>query len=280
MNVSVAVIDFTRKVFGSRATARWLAFGAGAFLAVTLAGGCKNPKPTPAAKTPGTGGYKAPPVPYVVGKMETADDAAEPSVKLNVAVDPATSTRDLERLLNYFDKERYAHYDLVWVNVYFDVAKARSPDVNADALVASLRVNRPAFRELKVSDELGAPEGLGDQPEVTTPTEEVLYLGNRGRMFDSTRQAQALLDLMEGKPGHALYRVVWKGPGDMELSYSVAQKMLVRVRTGVSRETWAGMTVDGVKRAARGAGFGGKGRHGGDYSYILETGKEGPPEEG
>lgn len=244
------------------------------------AAGCKEKAQTPTggkAATPE--GYKPPPVPYVVGKLEVDDKAAEPYVHINVAVDAATSARDIERLLNYFDKERYANYDIVWVNVYFDVGKANSPDVNADALVASLRVNRPGFRELKVSEDLGgelAGVGLGgEQPEVTSQTDETMYLGSRGRMFDSTKQAQTLLDFMEDKPGHALYKITWKCPDDMELSYSVTQKMLVRVRSGFSRETWNNMGVEELKRAARGAGFGGRQRHGGDYSYIVEAGKEG-----
>jgi hypothetical protein len=252
----------------------------GTLAAALAAGGCKEKKKTPASGKAATPeGYKPPPVPYVVGKLEVDDEAAEPYVHVNVAVDAATSARDVERLLNYFDKERYANYDIVWVNVYFDVGKANSPDVNADALVASLRVNRPGFRELKISDDLGgdlAGTGLvGDQPEVTTQTEETMYLGSRGRMFDSTKQAQTLLDFMEDKPGHALYKITWKCPDDMELSYSVTQKMLVRVRAGFSRETWNNMTVESIKRAARGAGFGGRQRHGGDYSYIVESGKEG-----
>jgi len=251
-----------------------------AVVAALAAGGCREKgKPPAGGKAAGPEGYKPPPVPYVVGKLEVDDEAAEPSVHVNVAVDAATSPRDIERLLNYFDKERYANYDIVWVNVYFDVGKANSPDVNADALVASLRVNRPGFREIKVSEDLGGePAGtglVGDQPEVTTQTEETMYLGSRGRMFDSTKQAQTLLDFMEDKPGHALYKITWKCPDDMELSYSVTQTMLVRVRAGFSRETWNNMTVEQIKRAARGAGFGGRQRHGGDYSYISEQGKEG-----
>ncbi len=218
-----------------------------------------------------------PPVPYVVGKADFDDDAAEPSVRLRIAVAPATAVKDIERLLNYFEKERYADYDIVWVDVYFDVGKARSPEVDPRAVVATLRVNRPGFRELKVSDDLAAPEVRpGGQPEVTSETEEVLYLGRRGRMFDSTKQAQVLLDLMAEKPGHAIYRVVWQGPMNAELSYSVEQKMLVRARTGVSRETWADISFDELARAARGAGFGGRRRHGGNYTYMRESGQETP----
>jgi len=249
---------------------------------VLLAGACrKDGGKTPTAEA-GAAAYKPPPVAYVIGRLDVADDAAEPSVHLNVVVDPATSARDIERLLNYFDKERYASYDIVWVNVFFDVAKARSLDVNPDALVATLRVNRPGYRELKLSEDLlgeTAALAAGEQPEVTTRTEETLYLGRRGRMFDSTKQAQALLDLMTDKPGHPLYRIVWQGPGEMELSYSVEQKMLVRVRTGVSRETWSGLSVEDIKRAARGAGFGGRQRHGGDYTYSAEAGTGAPTAE-
>ncbi len=220
-------------------------------------------------------GYTPPPVEYVVGKMDVNDDAAEPSVRMNVAVDPSTPAKDIERLLNYFDKERYDEYDIVWVNVYFDVAKARSPEADTLALVATLRVNRPGFRELKLSDDLLDPEGTpGGRPEVTTQTEETLYLGSRGRMFDSGRQAQTLVDLMEDKPGHALYRVVWQSPGNTELTYSVEQEMLVRVRSGVSRETWAEMSYEDLKRAARGAGFGGKRRHGANYVHVRESAGE------
>jgi hypothetical protein len=219
--------------------------------------------------------YTPPPVEYVVGKMEVDDDGAEPSVRMAIAVDPATPARDIERLLTYFDRERYDEFDIVWVDVYFDFAKARSPEADAQALVATLRVNRPGFRELKLSDDLLEPRGAaGGQPEVTTQTEETLYLGRRGRMFDSTKQAQTLVDLMEDKPGHALYRVVWQSPGNTELTYSVEQNMLVRVRTGISRETWAEMSYEDLKRATRGAGFGGKGRHGANYVYLRESGEE------
>jgi len=219
--------------------------------------------------------YTPPPVEYVVGKMDVDDDAAEPSVRMNVAVDPSTTRKDIERLLNYFDKEKYEDYDIVWVDVYFDVARARSPEADASALVATLRVNRPGFRELKVADELaGEGEMPGVQPEVTSQTEETLYLGRRGRMFDSGKQAQALADFMEDKPGYAIYRIVWQSPGNTELTYSVEQELLVRVKTDVSRETWSEMSYEDVKRAARGSGFGGKRRHGANYTFVRESGEE------
>jgi len=235
---------------------------------------CGGPKET--TETAGApADYTPPPVEYVVGKMEVDDAAAEPSVRMSVAVDPATSAADIERLLNYFDKDRYDEYDLVWVDVYFDVAKARSPQVDSTALVATLRVNRPGYRELHLSEDLAAPEEvLGGPPEVTSQTEETLYLGARGRMFDSSKQAQTLLDLMEDKPGHALYRIVWQSPDNTELTYSVEQEMLARVKTGVSRETWAEMSFEDIKRAARGSGFGGKRRHGANYTFVRETGEE------
>ena len=219
--------------------------------------------------------YTPPPVEYVVGKMDVDDEAAEPSVRMNVAVDASTTRKDIERLLNYFDKEKYDEYDIVWINVYFDVARARSPEVDSSALVATLRVNRPGFRELKVFDELAdAGEISGGQPEVMSQTEETLYLGGRGRMFDSGKQAQALADLMEDKPGYAIYRMVWQSPGNTELTYSVEQRMMARVKTGVSRETWSDMSFEDIRRAARGSGFGGKRRHGANYSFVRESGEE------
>ncbi len=219
--------------------------------------------------------YTPPPVEYVVGKMDVDDEAAEPSVRMNVAVDPSTTRKDIERLLNYFDKEKYDEYDIVWINVYFDVARARSPEVDSSALVATLRVNRPGFRELKVSDELAdAGEISGGQPEVISQTEETMYLGRRGRMFDSSKQAQALADLMEDKPGYAIYRIVWQSPGNTELTYSVEQRMMARVKTGVSREAWSDMSFEDIRRAARGSGFGGKRRHGANYSFVRELGEE------
>jgi hypothetical protein len=244
-----------------------------------VAAGCKGGEEGTAETAAPATDYTPPPVEYVVGKMDVDDDAAEPSVRMNIAVDPSTSARDIERLLNYFDKERYDEYDIVWINVYFDVNRARSPEVDAHALVASLRVNRPGFCELEISDDLLSPEGIeGEGPEITSQTEETLYLGNRGRMFDSGRQAQALLDLMEDKPGHAIYRIVWQSPRNTELTYSVEQEMLARVKTGVSRETWSEMSYEDIKRAARGSGFGGKRRHGANYSYIRESGEEGGSE--
>jgi hypothetical protein len=219
--------------------------------------------------------YTPPPVEYVVGKMDVDDDAAEPSVRMSVAVDPSTPRKDIERLLNYFDKDKYDDYDIVWVDVYFDVARARSPEADPAALVATLRVNRPGFRELKVADELAAEgEMPGAQPEVTSQTEETLYLGRRGRMFGSAKQAQALVDFMEDKPGYAIYRIVWQSPGNTELTYSVEQELLVRVKADVSRETWAGMSYEDIRRAARGSGFGGRRRHGADYTFIRESAEE------
>lgn len=248
----------------------WLA--AAAFL---LGAGCRRGGEEAAGTAAPEREYTPPPVEYVVGRMEVDDAAAEPSVRMAIAVDPSTSAKDIERLLTYFDRDRYDKFDIVWVDVYFDVAKARSPEADAQALVATLRVNRPGFREVKLSDDLLEPGGAaGGQPEVTTQTEETLYLGRRGRMFDSTKQAQTLVDLMEDKPGRALYRVVWQGPGNTELTYSVGQTMLVRVRTGVSRETWSEMSYEDLKRATRGAGFGGKGRWGAAYVYIRESGEE------
>ncbi len=241
-------------------------------IGVTVFGACRGGKKVVGKGAPTAEGYRPPPVAYVVGKTDVDKEAAEPSMRMSVAVDPATPTKDIERLLNYFDKERYAGFDIVWVDVYFDVAKAQSPDTNVDALVATLRVNRPGFRELKISDEMtesGPPEG--GQPEVTSETEETVYLGARGRMFDSARQAQTLVDLMEEKPGHSVYRVLWQAPEECELTYSVNQKMLVRVRRGVARETWGDMTLEELKRAARGSGFGGPRRHGGGYSYNPAT---------
>jgi hypothetical protein len=239
-----------------------------------IAAACRPSEEAPETAAPAEE-YTPPPVEYVVGKMDVNDDAAEPSVRLSIAVDPSTPAKDIERLLNYFDKDRYDEYDVVWVDVYFDAGKARSPEADSLAIVATLRVNRPGFRELKLSDDLLEMEGMpGGQPEVTTETEETLYLGHRGRMFDSSKQAQALVDLMEDKPGHAIYRIVWQSPGNTELTYSVNQEMLVRVRTGVSRETWTEMTFDGLERAARGSGFGGKSRHGSNYTHIRETPEE------
>jgi hypothetical protein len=238
---------------------------------------CGEKEPEETAAVPSE--YTPPPVEYVVGKMDVDDAAAEPSIRMNVAVDPATSAADIERLLNYFDKDRYDEYDIVWVNVYFDVAKARSPQVDSTALVATLRVNRPGYRELDLSEDLASPEELlGGRPEVTSQTEETLYLGARGRMFDSSKQAQTLLNMMEEKPGHALYRIVWQSPDNTELTYSVEQEMLARVKSGVSRETWAEMSFEDIERAARGSGFGGKRRHGANYAYVRETGEEGEPE--
>jgi hypothetical protein len=244
---------------------------------VALAGCRRGEEGGAESAAPGEG-YTPPPVEYVVGKIDVDDGAAEPSVRMNIAVDPSTQAKDVKRLLDYFDKDRYDDYDIVWVNVYFDVAKARSPEVDTDALVATLRVNRPRFREMEISEDLLAVgETFGGQPEVTSQTEEVLYLGRRGRMFDSGKQAQVLVDLMEEKPGHAIYRVVWQSPDNTELTYGVEQKMLVRVRTGVSRETWADMSYEGLRRAARGAGFGGKRRHGANYTYVTEVGEEAGP---
>jgi hypothetical protein len=99
---------------------------------VALAGCRRGEEGGVESAAPG-GGYTPPPVEYVVGKMDVDEGAAEPSVRMNIAVDPSTPAKDVERLLNYFDKDRYDDYDIVWVNVYFDVAKARSPQVETDA---------------------------------------------------------------------------------------------------------------------------------------------------
>ena len=107
-----------------------------------------------------------------------------------------------------------------------------------------------------------------EMPEVTLNTEEVVFLGYKGRMFDSPKQARALLDLMEEKPGRAIYKVTWESPDKCELSYSVEQMLLARTIGGVSREAWSGMTVADIRGASRGMGFGGKQRHGTNYSYT------------
>jgi len=210
--------------------------------------------------------HKPPPVEYAVGKADINDEANEPSVHLKVAVAPGTSEKDIKRLFAYFEKDRYAEYDIVWVDVYYDIESAKSADVSADFLVASLRVNRPNFHEENYS--VNEVTFEDEMPEVILNTEEVIFHGYKGRMFDSPKQARALLDLMEEKPGRAIYKVTWESPETCELSYSVEQMLLARTIGGVSREAWSGMAVADIRGASRGMGFGGKQRHGANYSYT------------
>ncbi|MCI0480409.1 MAG: hypothetical protein L0213_02330, partial [Candidatus Dadabacteria bacterium] len=137
--------------------------------------------------------HKPPPVEYAVGKAEINDEANEPSVHLKIAVAPGTSEKDIKRLFTYFEKDRYTEYDIIWVDVYYDIESAKSSDVNADFLVASLRVNRPNFYEEEFSNIDDAVYD-DEMPEVTMNTEELVFLGYKGRMFDSPKQARALLD--------------------------------------------------------------------------------------
>ncbi|MCP4229219.1 MAG: hypothetical protein GY771_03605 [bacterium] len=209
--------------------------------------------------------HKPPPVEYAVGSIEINDEAKEPSVHLKIAVAPGTAEKDIKRLFAYFEKDRYAEYDIIWVDVYFDIESAKSADVSADFLVASLRVNRPGF----IEETYNVEETVFDDemPEVTLNTEEVIFLGYKGRMFDSPKQARTLLDLIEEKPGRSIYKVTWESPEKCELSYSIDQMLLARTIGGVSREAWSNMTIADIRGASRGMGFGGKQRHGSNYSY-------------
>lgn len=211
--------------------------------------------------------YKPPPVEYVVGKVEIDEEAKEPSVTLRIAVAPGTAKKDIKRLFNYFDKHKYPEYDIIWVDVYFDVESAKIGGTEDTSLVATLRVNRPNFREERYVDEmLGAVDE--DPYRITSDSEETIYLGSRSRMFDSMKQAETLLNLMGERPGHAIYKVTWDGPEHCELTYSLRQKMLVRYNEGRSKETWMDMTVGEIEFATRGGGFGGKRKHGENYTFI------------
>ncbi len=219
--------------------------------------------------------YKPPPVEYVVGSVEINEESNEPSVTLRIAVAPGTTKREIKRLFNYFDKYKYPEYDIIWVDVYYDVESAKSKGTDVASLVAILRVNRPNFREERYVDELLGTV-VEDPYRVTSDTEEVIYLGERGRMYDSTKQAETLLNLIEERPGHAIYKVVWDGPEKCELIYSLRQKMLVRYREGKSKETWMNMTFEEIEAATRGGGFGGTRKHGANYTFVRLT----PSDEG
>jgi hypothetical protein len=211
--------------------------------------------------------YKPPPVEYVVGSVDIDEEAKEPSVTLRIAVAPGTPKKDIKRLFNYFDKHKYPEYDIIWVDVYFDVESAEIGGTENTSLVATLRINRPNFHEERYVDEmLGAVDE--DPYRITSDTEETIYLGSRSRMFGSTKQAETLLNLMDERPGHAIYKVTWDGPEHCELTYSLRQKMLVRYYEGRSKETWMDMTVDEIEFATRGGGFGGKRKHGENYTFI------------
>jgi hypothetical protein len=211
--------------------------------------------------------YKPPPVEYVVGSVEIDEEAKESSVSLRIAVPPGTTKKDIKRLFSYFDKYKYPEYDIIWVDVYFDVESAKVGGTEETSLVATLRINRPNFREERYVEEM-----LGttteDPYKITSDTEEVIYLGGRGRMFDSTKQAESLLNLMGERPGHAIYKVTWDDSEYCELTYSLRQKMLVRYREGRSKETWMDMTIEEIEFATRGGGFGGKRKHGENYAFI------------
>jgi len=218
--------------------------------------------------------YKPPPVEYVVGSVEIDEEAKEPSVTLRIAVAPGTTEKDLKRLFNYFDKHKYPDFDIIWVDVYFDVESAETGGTENTSLVAALRINRPNFHEERYVDEmLGTVDE--DPYRITSDTEETIYLGSRSRMFDSMKQAETILNLMDERPGHAIYKVTWDGPEHCELTYSLRQKMLVRYHEGRSKETWMDMTVEEIEFATRGGGFGGKRKHGENYTFIrLSPGDE------
>jgi hypothetical protein len=228
--------------------------------------GCGGKSEDESAETADTV-YKPPPVEYAVGSIEIDEEAKETSVTTRIAVPPGTTKKDIKRLFNYFDKYKYPEYDIIWVDVYFDVESAKIGGTEDTSLVATLRINRPNFREERYVDEM-----LGtvteDPYKVTSDTEESVYLGARGRMFDSTKQAETLLNLMNERPGHSIYKVVWDGPEHCELAYSLRQKMLVRFRENRSKETWMDMTIEEIEFATRGGGFGGKRKHGENYTFI------------
>jgi len=203
-----------------------------------------------------------PPVEYAIGQIDmdnpyASDDAKKDIkyVRMSISVPADTSPEQLQKLLDYFEKEKYAEYDMVQIDIFDDIQFAKKKDVDISHLLARLRITKPNFRESIIYD----IAGLGEEKEMDyiINEEHVVHLGEKGALFDSVQQAVELLRVMQETPNRAIYTLIWSGAHRTKLTYSVTQEMLIRKTEGVSEETWQGMDLEHIQRAASGSGFGG-----------------------
>lgn len=204
----------------------------------------------------------SPPVEYAIGQIKTenpygSDDAKKDIryIRMTISVPAGTKAEELQRLLDYFEKDKYAEYDMVQIDVFDDIKFAKKMDVDISHLLARLRITKPGFRESIIFDIAGLAEDKGKDYIINE--EHVVHLGEKGHLFDSVQQAGVLLRVMEETPHRAIYTLIWTGPHRTKLTYSTIQEMLIRKTEGVSEETWQGMDREHVERAAKGSGFGG-----------------------
>jgi len=226
-------------------------------LALVLLISCKKEAGEESVTTTST----SPPVEYAIGQIDTENpygsDASKKEmkfIKMCISVSADTPAEDLQRLLDYFEKEKYAEYDMVQINVFDDIDYAKKKDVDNSHLLARLRITKPSYRESIIFE----IAGLTDQKskDYIINEEHTVYLGDKGKLFDSVQQARELLKMMTETPNRAIYTLIWTCNQRVKLTYSVTQKLLIRKTEGISEETWQNMDQERIERASKGSGFG------------------------
>lgn len=195
-----------------------------------------------------------PPLEYQVGIINTDNEYVDKYMEMNISVSPKSTESEIEELLTYFERQKYQNYDMLKIRVYDSPEYAERTSVDKNHLLAELTLTRPNHRELQFYQL--SPKGE-DKYEVLINETVEDYLGEKSNLFDSGKQAQYLLKMMEETPNRTIYRLSWLQPHKVVLTYSVKQEMLIRKHEGISEETWLGMTEERLERAAKGAGFGG-----------------------
>jgi len=198
-----------------------------------------------------------PPIEYQAGYIETENPYMEKYIRMNIAVDPSTTSEELTDLMNFFADSRYADYDKVGIYIYDDIEIAKQMYGDNSHLLAKLEMTKPNFKKMEIYDIVR--NKMSEETEILINEEKLIFLGQRSTtIFDSVAQANELLKLMEDYPNRAIYTITWLQPQKAKLTYSIKQNLLVRKIEGVSEEMWQGMTKERIERAAKGAGFGGK----------------------
>jgi hypothetical protein len=213
---------------------------------------------------------RVPPVEYKVGHISTDNEYVEKYIELNISVSPQTSKEKLKELLEYFDKEKYSNYDMLKIRVFDSNEYAQRTSIEQTHLLAELNITRPNHRELNIYQISPSEDKTYDV--LINETVEV-YLGDMSNLFDSGKQAQYLLKMMDETPNRTIYKLMWLQPQKVILTYSVKQEMLVRKHEGISEETWLGMDKERLERAGKGAGFGGPKTPGITYKITPYHGK-------
>ena len=219
-----------------------------------------------------------PPISYQVGtgypKFE--DVGKNKQVYLNIYVTPGTSAEQMRSLLEYIEVYKYRDYNTLIVNLYDNEEAAGRPGMDPAMVRATLRVTRPRKPVITISGGEIPDDQVLSSAVIHQETASV-YLGEKGRLFGSKDQAAWMVKLMKEKPGYAFYEVTWIAIGNVKLTYGVEQRLLVRDTEGVCRETWAGMTVENLQRAAKGGGYRGRDFPNTSYSRIPYPSSEDQP---